>query len=70
MELTKRYVLIVMLAAAGFVIVANASLDKAGDQSGATQGTVTGPSAQGVVYFPSQYTLNAPEQVGEHIQAF
>jgi len=70
MELTKRYVLIVMLAAADFAVIANTSLDHAGDQSGATRGTVNAASAQGVDYVPSHYTLNALEHVSEDIWPF
>lgn len=39
-------------------------------QPSASQKPVAAPIAEKVVYFPAQYTLNAPIQVGEHIQAF
>ena len=39
-------------------------------QSGASQEPVNAPSAESFVYFPAQYTLNAPNPVNEHIQAF
>jgi hypothetical protein len=40
------------------------------DSTGAGQEPVIAPSAESVVYFPAQYTLNAPYQVNEQLQAF
>jgi hypothetical protein len=42
----------------------------AGTQSSAKQVEAAPASAESIVYFPAQYTLNAPNQVSEHIQAF
>jgi hypothetical protein len=82
MELSNRFVLILVLAAAGAGLVANAARGNAGDpgqsavpatietsaSASATTATITGE--QGVVYFPSQYVLNPPEQASGHVQAF
>jgi hypothetical protein len=62
---TKHYFMLVMIAAAG--IAASIAFGSV-DAEGASQAKVIAPSA--FVYFPAQYTLNAPNQVNEHIQAF
>jgi hypothetical protein len=40
------------------------------DTPGVSQKPFSASSAENVGYFPAQYTLVAPIQVGEHIQAF
>lgn len=65
---TKHYFLLVMIAAAG--LAASITFGSADTESGTSQETVIAPSAESFVYFPAQYTLNAPNQVNEHIQAF
>jgi hypothetical protein len=64
---TKHYFLLVMIAAAG---LAASIVFGSADADGASQATVITPSAKSLVYFPAQYTLNASNQVNEHIQAF
>ena len=62
---TLYYFVPVLIGAAGLVAsIAFGSVD-----TSASQEPVTAPSVQIAVYFPAQYTLNAPIQV-EHIQAF
>ena len=65
---TLYYFLPVMMGAVGLVLTI--TFGSAGAESGTSQRTVTAPGAESVVYFPAQYTLNAPDQVNEHIQAF
>ena len=63
---TKHLFLLVMIAAAGIALsIVFGSVDA---EASAGQATIIAPSA--LVYFPAQYTLNAPNQVNEHIQAF
>ena len=63
---TLYYFVPVLIGAAGLV----ASIAFGNVDSSASQNPVTAPSVQIAVYFPAQYTLNAPAQVVEHIQAF
>jgi hypothetical protein len=78
MESNRSYVVTVMLVAATAGMFADAVLGVGGEPFGAPQVTLAAASAEsaakgaaeGAVYFPSQYTLNAPEPAGEHIQAF
>ena len=65
---TKHIFLLVMIAAAGIAL--SIVFGSADAEAGASQATVITPSAKSFVYFPAQYTLNAPNQVNEHIQAF
>ena len=68
MDITNRYFMIVMIAAAG--IAASTALSNADSRSTVRQIAAPTASAQAFVYFPAQYTLNAPSQPTEHIQAF
>ena len=65
---TKDFFLLVMIAAVGLGL--GIMFGSADAESGASQKPVTAPSVQIARYFPAQYTLNAPTQVDEHIQAF
>ncbi len=70
MNHTNRYFLALVLAAAA--ISASAGLGIADTQSTGSQAVVAS-AAEGTfefVYFPSQYRLDAPGYVNEHIQAF
>ena len=68
MDLTSRYFVIVMVAAAG--IIAGSALSNADSQSAAAQDSIAITGAESFVYFPAQFTLDAPATSGEHIQAF
>ena len=68
MKVTTRNFLIAMVAPA--FVAASAGLVAAGTKSSAKQVVVTPASVESFVYFPAQYTLNAPSHVSEHIQAF
>ena len=64
---TLYYFVPVLIGAAGLVAsIAFGSVDT----PGVSQKPITASSAQHVGYFPAQFTLNAPIQVSEHIQAF
>ena len=65
---TLYYFVPVMIGAAG--LVATIAFGSVDTPSGASQEPVNAPRAESVVYFPAQYTLNAPNLVNEHIQAF
>ena len=62
------YFVPVLIGAAG--LVASIAFGSVDTSSSASQTQVNAPSLQIPVYFPAQYTLNAPTQVEEHIQAF
>ena len=68
MDVTNRYFLFVMIAAAG--IAASTALSNADSRSAVRQIAAPTASEQAFVYFPAQFTLNAPSQPAEHIQAF
>ena len=65
---TLYYFVPVLIGAAG--LIASIAFGSADTSSSSSASPVTAPSVQSVVYFPAQYTLNAPTQVDEHIQAF
>ena len=62
------YYVPVLIGAAG--LVASIAFGSGDAISSASQKPVTAPSVEIAVYFPAQYTLNAPARVEEHIQAF
>jgi hypothetical protein len=65
---TLYYFLPVMMGAVGLVLtIAFGSADA---EPGASQKKIIPPSADSIFYFPARYTLNAPNQVNDHIQAF
>jgi hypothetical protein len=64
---TQHFLLVTIGAAS---LAASFAFGNTEPQSGASREPVAAPSAESVVYFPAQYTLNAPIQVDEHIQAF
>jgi len=68
MKVTTRNFLLAMAAPA--FVAASAGLSTAHTQSSAKQVAAAPASAESFVYFPAQYTLNAPNHVSEHIQAF
>jgi hypothetical protein len=69
MKLTDtQHFLLVTIGAAS--LAASFAFGNTESQPSASQKPVAAPTAERVVYFPTQYTLNAPIQVGEHIQAF
>jgi hypothetical protein len=63
-----QHSLLIFIGAAS--LAASFAFGNTDTQSGASQQPLAAPSAESVVYFPAQYTLNAPIQVDEHIQAF
>jgi len=64
---TLYYFVPVLIGAAGLVAsIAFGSVDT----PGVSQKPITASSAQQVDYFPAQFTVVAPIQVFEHIQAF
>ena len=65
---TLYYFVPVLIGAAG--MVASIAFGSVDTSSSASQNPVTEHSVQVARYFPAQYTLNAPTQVEEHIQAF
>jgi hypothetical protein len=65
---TLYYFVPVLIGAAG--LVASIAFGSVDTSSSASQKPVTAPNVQSCCYFPAQYTLNAPTQVFEHIQAF
>ncbi len=68
MDLTSRYFVIVMVAAAG--IIAGSALSNADSQSAAAQDSIAISGTASSVYFPAQFTLDAPAMPSEHIQAY
>jgi hypothetical protein len=64
---TQHFLLVTIGAAS---LAASFAFGNTETQPGASQEPVAALSAQSVVYFPAQYTLSAPIQVDEHIQAF
>ena len=68
MELTNRYFLTVMVAAAA--VASSAALGIADSRSSDPQVVAVAAPADTFVYFPSQYTLDASGQASGHIDAF
>ena len=68
MKLTDRRFLIAAIAAA--LTATGVRFSIAESQSGARHAAAAPASAESFVYFPSQYTLTAPDPISEHIQAF
>lgn len=68
MQITTRNFVFVMVAMAG--LGAGAATGKANFQSIAAVPAPVAAASQNFEYFPAQYTLNAPHQMNEHIQAF
>jgi hypothetical protein len=68
MKLTDRRFLIAVTAVA--LIATSVGFGIAESTSSAKQADAVPASAESFVYFPSQYTLTAPNAVSEHIQAF
>ena len=62
------YFVPVLIGAAG--LIASIAFGSVDTSSSASQKPVNAASVETAVYFPAQYTLNAPTQVEEHIQAF
>ena len=68
MQLTARNFVFVLIVMSGFG--AGVSLGKANFGSATAERPIPVIAEQTFDYFPAQYTLNAPNQVNEHIQAF
>jgi hypothetical protein len=64
---TQHFLLVTIGAAS---LAASFAFGKTETQPSASRKPADALSAERVVYFPAQYTLNAPIQVDEHIQAF
>jgi len=64
---TLYYFVPVLIGAAG--VIASIAFGSV-DTPGVSQKPFAASSAENVGYFPAQYTLVAPIQVDEHIQAF
>ena len=67
MDTTSRYFVIVMVAAAG--IIAGSALSNADSRPAAADAVATS-APESFVYFPAQFTLDAPATASDHIQAF
>ena len=65
---TLYYFLPVMMGAAG--LAASIAFGSVDTEPVAIPKPVIARSAESVVYFPARYTLNAPSETSEHIQAF
>jgi len=65
---TLYYFVPVMIGAAG--LVASIAFGSVDAESGAGQTPVTASGAAGAAYFPAQFTLQAPNEISEHVQAF
>ena len=68
MELKSRNLLSAACAVAFIAI--SGGLGIADSQSSASPAATVSVDADSFVYFPAQYTLNAADDAGEHIQAF